>query len=50
MLREAVAESPVHDLVDIDDVGMATAFLATPFARRLTGSTFYIDAGLNIMS
>ncbi len=50
MLNEAVAESPVHDLVDIEDVGMATAYLATPFAKRLTGSTFYVDAGLNIMS
>jgi len=50
MLNEAVAQSPVHDLVDIDDVGMATAYLATPFARRLTGSTLYVDAGLNIMS
>ncbi len=50
MLNEAVTQSPVHDLVDIDDVGMATAYLATPFARRLTGSTFYVDAGLNIMS
>jgi enoyl-[acyl-carrier protein] reductase I len=50
MLNEAVAQSPVHDLVNIDDVGMATAYLATPFARRLTGSTFYVDAGLNIMS
>jgi enoyl-[acyl-carrier protein] reductase I len=50
MLREAVTESPEHDLVDIDDVGMATAYLATPFAKKLTGSTFYVDAGLSIMS
>ena len=50
MLNEAVAQSPVHDLVDIEDVGFATAYLATPFAKRLTGSTFYVDAGLNIMS
>ncbi len=50
MLREAMAGSPEHDLVDIDDVGMATAFLASPFARKLTGSTFYVDAGLSIMS
>jgi enoyl-[acyl-carrier protein] reductase I len=50
MLNEAVTQSPVHDLVDIEDVGMATAYLATPYARRLTGSTFYVDAGLNIMS
>ncbi len=50
MLNEAEAQSPVHDLVDIEDVGFATAYLATPFARRLTGSTFYVDAGLHIMS
>jgi enoyl-[acyl-carrier protein] reductase I len=50
MLNEAVAQSPVHDLVTIEDVGFATAYLATPYARRLTGSTFYVDAGLNIMS
>ena len=50
MLNEAETQSPVHDLVDIEDVGFATAYLATPFARRLTGSTFYVDAGLNIMA
>jgi enoyl-[acyl-carrier protein] reductase I len=50
MLNEAEAQSPVHDLVDIEDVGFATAYLATPFARRLTGSTLYVDAGLHIMS
>ena len=50
MLNEAEAHSPAHDLVDIEDVGFATAYLATPYARRLTGSTFYVDAGLNIMS
>ncbi len=50
MLNEAETQSPVHDLVDIEDVGFATAYLATPFAKRLTGSTFYVDAGLNIMS
>jgi enoyl-[acyl-carrier protein] reductase I len=37
-------------LVDSDDVGMATAYLATPYARRLTGSTLYVDAGLHIMA
>jgi enoyl-[acyl-carrier protein] reductase I len=50
MLNEAVAQSPVHDLVDIDDVGVATAYLATPYAKRLTGTTFYVDAGLHIMA
>jgi enoyl-[acyl-carrier protein] reductase I len=40
----------VGELVDIDDVGVAAAYLATPYARRLTGSTLYVDAGLNIMA
>jgi len=50
LLNEAVKRAPVGELVDIDDVGMATAYLATTYARRLTGSTLYVDAGLNIMA
>ncbi len=50
LLNEASSRAPVGELVDIDDVGMATAYLATPYARRITGSTAYIDAGLNIMA
>ena len=50
MLNEAMTQSPVHDLVDIEDVGSAAAYLATQYARRLTGLTFYVDAGLNIMA
>ena len=26
------------------------AYLATPFARRLTGTTTYVDGGLSIMA
>ena len=48
-LDEAARRAPLGELVDIDDVGMATACLAMPYARRITGSTFYVDAGLNIM-
>src|SRR5208283_1198500 len=50
MLNEAVTQSPVHDLVDIEDVGSAAAYLATQYSRRVTGLTFYVDAGLNIMA
>jgi enoyl-[acyl-carrier protein] reductase I len=50
LLNEAAQRAPVGELVDIDDVGMATAYLATPYARRVTGSTVYVDAGLNIMA
>jgi enoyl-[acyl-carrier protein] reductase I len=50
LLNEAAHRAPVGELVDIDDVGAAAAYLATPYARRLTGSTLYVDAGLNIMA
>lgn len=50
LLNEAVERAPVGELVDIMDVGFTCAFLATPFARRLTGSTIYVDGGVNIMA
>ena len=50
MLSEALERAPVGELVDIDDVGTTTAYLATPFAKRLTGMTVYIDGGLSIMA
>jgi enoyl-[acyl-carrier protein] reductase I len=50
LLSEAAQRAPAGELVDIDDVGMVTAYLATAFARRLTGSTLYVDGGLNIMA
>ncbi len=50
LLAEAVERAPIGELVDIDDVGLTTAFLATPFARRLTGMTVYVDGGLSIMA
>jgi enoyl-[acyl-carrier protein] reductase I len=49
LLNEAAARAPVGELVDIDDVGYACAFLATPYARRMTGQTLYVDGGVNIM-
>jgi len=50
MLNDAVERSPVGELVDIMDVGFAVAFLATPYGRRLTGQTLYVDGGINIMA
>ena len=50
LVEKAEKTSPLGKLVDIDDVGVATAFLVTPYGRRMTGSTFYVDAGLNIMA
>ncbi|WP_442283788.1 enoyl-ACP reductase FabI [Variovorax sp. M-6] len=49
LLTEAANRAPVGELIDIDDVGFACAYLATPYARRLTGQTLYVDGGVNIM-
>ncbi len=50
LLNEAAQRAPVGELVDIADVGFACAYLATPYARRITGGTVYVDGGVNIMA
>ena len=50
LLNEAEARAPLGELVDIMDVGYTCAYLATPYARRLTGETTYVDGGVNIMA
>jgi enoyl-[acyl-carrier protein] reductase I len=50
LLNEAMQRAPLGDLVDIMDVGFACAYLATPYARRLTGTTLYVDGGVNVMA
>jgi len=50
LLNEAAHKAPLGELVDIMDVGFATAYLATPYARRLSGNTVYVDGGVHIMA
>ncbi|MGZ9092113.1 MAG: enoyl-ACP reductase FabI [Rhodoplanes sp.] len=50
MLNEAASKAPLGELIDIMDVGWTCAYLATPFAHRLTGDTVYVDSGANIVS
>src|SRR5947207_4808306 len=50
LLNEAEQRAPIGELVDIMDVGFTCAFLATPYARRLSGETLYVDGGVNIMA
>ena len=50
LLNEAAQRAPLGELVDIMDVGFTCAFLATPYARRLSGETVYVDGGVNIMA
>jgi enoyl-[acyl-carrier protein] reductase I len=49
LLDKAKAKAPVRSLVSIEDVGVATAFLAHDAARLITGETLYIDGGYHIM-
>jgi len=49
LLDKARAKAPARSLVSIDDVGVATAFLAHDAARLMTGETLYVDGGYHIM-
>lgn len=49
LLHKAQETAPTRSLVSIDDVGMATAFLAHDAARLITGETLYIDGGYHII-
>src|SRR5947209_3717394 len=49
LLDKARAKAPARSLVSIDDVGVATAFLAHDAAKLITGETLYIDGGYHIM-
>ena len=50
LLAEAAQRAPLGELVDIMDVGFTCAYLATPYARRLSGETVYVDGGAHIMA
>lgn len=49
LLDKAKAKAPARSLVSIDDVGVATAFLAHDAARLITGETLYVDGGYHVM-
>jgi enoyl-[acyl-carrier protein] reductase I len=50
LLNEAVRKAPLGELVDVDDVGAACAYLASDFARRITGGVIYVDGGMNVIA
>ncbi len=50
LLTQAAQRAPLGELVDIMDVGFACAYLATPYGRRLSGETLYVDGGVHIMA
>src|SRR5215468_4420197 len=49
LLDKAKESAPARSLVSIDDVGVATAFLAHDAAKLITGETLYIDGGYHII-
>lgn len=49
LLERAAARAPMKHLVSIEDVGLATAVLATDYAKLITGETVYVDAGYHIL-
>ena len=49
LLEKAQAKAPSRSLVSIEDVGVATAFLALDGARLITGETLYVDGGYHII-
>ena len=49
LLEKAKKKAPAGSLVSIDDVGVATAFLAHDAARLITGETLYVDGGYHII-
>jgi enoyl-[acyl-carrier protein] reductase I len=49
LLDKAKAQAPARSLVTIEDVGVATAFLAHDAARLITGETLYVDGGYHII-
>ena len=49
LLEKVRIKAPVRSLVSIEDVGVATAFLAHDAERLMTGETLYVDGGYHII-
>ncbi|WP_203564063.1 enoyl-ACP reductase FabI [Deefgea sp. CFH1-16] len=50
LISNGAGSAPLRELPGIDDVGEACAFLCEDGAARMTGSTLYIDGGMNILA
>ena len=49
LVNDGRTRAPVGELADIMDVGFACAYLATPYARHMTGDTMCVDGGAHIL-
>lgn len=50
LIERAAAQAPEHHLVEVDDVGGLSAFLASDAARRITGTIIPVDGGQHLMA
>jgi len=50
LIDKAREHAPERRLVTIEDVGAIAAGLVSDFARNVTGTTAYVDAGYHVMS
>ncbi len=50
MLSSAAEKTPLRENIDQEDVGALGAFLLSPAARHITGTTMYVDSGAHIMA
>lgn len=50
LLERAAREVPGRELVDVADVGALAAFLASPAARRMTGTVVPVDGGQHLLA
>ena len=49
MVQYVSANAPITDPLTADEVGTATAFLCSPLASGITGTTLYVDKGFHTM-
>lgn len=49
ILERAAERAPMRSRVTIEDVGIATAYLASDAAWLITGETTYVDGGYHIV-
>ena len=50
MLSSAAENTPLKENIDQEDVGTLGAFLLSPAAKHITGTTMYVDSGAHIMA
>jgi enoyl-[acyl-carrier protein] reductase I len=49
MVERAKLASPIPEPITADEVGQASAFLASPLASGITGQTIFVDKGYSVM-